>query len=328
VTHLVRLDDVTDTVRGGAISIGNFDGVHLGHAALLAKVRAEADRLGGPAVAVVLDPHPAAILRPDRVPPRLTGLERRAELVSPLGIDFLVVCPVSAEFLRMSAETFFDDLVLRRLGARAIVEGPNFFFGHQRKGDVAYLESLCRVHGIELMVVEPHERPVTRASLRRPGNRGDSGMISSTRIRDLIARGEIEAATELLGHPHRIRGRVVRGDGRGRTIGFPTANLTEIDVMVPAPGVYGGVAMPARDPRGAAIHIGPRPTFEAHGGEQVEVHVLDFEGDLYGQWLQVDLLTHVRDIARFESADQLIEQLSDDLRTIRHRLPERHDSSN
>lgn len=315
VTAIVPLDEVSDAVRGGAISIGNFDGVHLGHAALLAHTRHLADRIGGPAVAVVLDPHPAAILRPEKTPPKLSWIQRRAELMAPIGIDYLVVCPTSADFLRLSAETFFDLLIRTQLAAKGVVEGPNFYFGHQRGGNVELLRALCDQHTIEMLIVSPTHRPSSADGLQ--GNNRTSQMISSTRIRRLLAGSRIGEATELLGHPHRIRGRVVSGDQRGRKIGFPTANLAAIDVLVPGPGVYGGVAWVDGEAFRAAVHVGPRPTFTTADQRRVEVHLLDFCGDLYGQMLQVDVVSRVRDIARFESATELADQLARDVQTIR-----------
>ena len=306
MTQLVPLDRIADPARGGVISIGNFDGVHRGHAALLGRVRALADRLGGPAIAVVLDPHPAAILRPERAPAKLTWLERRAELLEPLGIDFLVACPTSREFLKLSAETFFENLVRDQLNAKGIVEGPNFFFGHRRGGDIETLRRLCQRDQIVCEVAEPTEA-------------GDQ-LISSTRIREAIRRGDVEAAAGMLGRPHRIRGRVIGGAGRGRQIGFPTANLDELDVLAPGPGVYGGrVVMPDATYH-AAIHIGPNPTFGENAQSKVEIHLLDYTGDLYGRPLLVDFDVRVRDIARFESAEQLSEQLARDVQTVRERL--------
>jgi riboflavin kinase/FMN adenylyltransferase len=306
VTQITSLANVSDVHRGGVISIGNFDGVHRGHAMLLTEVRRLADHWRGPAVAVVLDPHPAAILRPQQLPARLSWIERRAELMTPLGIDYLIVCPTTREFLQQSAETFFQQLVVDRLGAKAMVEGPNFFFGRGRQGDVGTLQQLCRQSDIELSIVQP-----TKAGEQ---------MISSTRIRHLLAEASVEPAIGLLGSPYRIRGRVIGGAQRGRKIGFPTANLSEIDVVVPAQGVYGGTAITDGQRYSAAIHIGPSPTFEQDGRASVEVHLLDFDGDLYGQTLLVDFVMHVRDIARFDSADKLAEQLTRDVQFIRSRL--------
>jgi riboflavin kinase/FMN adenylyltransferase len=308
---------ILDSIQGGVVTIGNFDGVHLGHAALLSEVRRFATELGGPAVAVVLDPHPASILRPERAPKRLTWIERRAELMHALGIDALVVCETTPTFLNMTAAEFFDTLVVGRLRARAMIEGPNFFFGRDRGGDVALLKELCGTNQLDLRIVEP--------------TNVDAEMISSTRIRGLLESGKVEPAARLLGIPHRIRGTVAEGAQRGRQIGFPTANLTDIDVVVPGPGVYGGIATLERDRGGklsydAAIHIGPSPTFESDGETKVEIHLLDYGGNLYGQVLLVDFMIHVRDIARFDSAERLVEQLDQDIHTIRSGLAPFHTS--
>lgn len=295
--------------RGGVITIGNFDGVHRGHAALLGRVRQRANDAKIPAVAVVLDPHPATILRPEHAPTRLTWIERRAQLMEPLGIDALVVCRTSKAFLSMPAADFFKSIVVGHLNAQAMVEGPNFFFGRDRGGDIITLGDLCRDRQIDLEIVEP-----TRV--------GDQ-MISSTRIRQRLDEGQVREAAELLGAPYRIRGTVSQGAGRGRKIGFPTANLTGIDVVVPQPGVYGGYARLDGESSAAhlaAIHIGPNPTFESDGEWKVEIHLLDQQGDLYGQLLLVDFHTRVRDIARFDSADVLVQQLNQDIKTIRTRL--------
>lgn len=269
-----------------------------------------ADRIGGPAVAVVFDPHPAAILRPEAAPEKLTWLQRRAELLRPIGIDYLVVCEVTTEFLQISAARFFEQLIAGQLAARGMVEGPNFFFGHRRQGDVELLRSLCQRQGVGLQIIPPTLSTLT----------GREGMVSSSRIRDLIRVGRVEAANQLLGHPHRIRGQVVEGDRRGRTIGFPTANLAGVDVLLPGPGVYGGLAIVQGVSHPAAIHLGPRPTFELSDAPQVEIHLLDFSADLYGQTLQVDVVTQVRDIARFDSAELLVEQLARDVLMIRDQL--------
>ncbi len=323
MTEIVPLTNVTPTldpsvagrlesIQGGVITIGNFDGVHLGHAALLQQVRRLASELGGPAVAVVLDPHPASILRPDKAPTRLTWIERRGELMDRLGVDALVVCETTREFLRMTAGEFFNSLVIGHLDARAMVEGPNFYFGRDRGGDVAKLRQLCRSQQIDLRIVQP--------------TMVDGDMISSTRIRGLLESGQVERAAELLGTPHRIRGKVAPGAQRGRQIGFPTANLTEIDVVVPAPGVYGGVATIGQSRHLAAVHIGPNPTFEHNGEAKVEVHLLDYRGDLYDQMLLVDVMINVRDIARFDSAEHLVEQLDQDIAMIRTRLTSPRDT--
>lgn len=294
-------------LRGGAISIGNFDGVHRGHAALLTQVRELADRVGGPAVAVALDPHPSVILRPDKAPPKLTSIARRAELMGQHGIDALVVCRTGDGLLKLTAEQFFGSLVRQSLNARAMVEGPNFFFGRDRGGDIESLGAMCSESGIDLRIADP--------------TIVDGQMISSTRIRGLLAAGEIEAANELLGHPFRITGTVAAGAGRGRTIGFPTANFGSIETVVPGPGVYGGRVWLGSETHLAAIHIGPNPTFDDDAATKVEVHLMDYDGDLYGMTMGVDVCLRARDVAKFESSDDLIQQLHRDVDAIR-RHPE------
>ena len=309
MTRIIRLSELYDStglqqfVAGGAVSIGNFDGVHLGHGELLKKNRKMADEVGGPSVAVVLDPHPAVILRPDKAPPKLSSIEQRAERMEQFGVDALVVCETTTKFLQLTAKEFFEVLVVGQLDAEAMVEGPNFFFGRDRGGDIKVLAELCQQHGVELRIVEPTE--------------SGSQMISSTRIRSLLANGEVSKAAELLGDHYRIDGTVESGASRGRSIGFPTANLTDIEMVVPAIGVYAASAISNQQHYKAAVHIGPNPTFETDTAVKVEVHLLDFDDDIYGQTLSVDFVARVRDIAQFESVEELIDQLNCDIANVR-----------
>ena len=304
-TYSESAEELPPSILGGVISIGNFDGVHLGHRTLLREVHKQADVIDGPAVVVIFDPHPATILRPGQSPPRLTWIERRAELLDQAGIDFLLVCETTRNFLNLSADAFFQSLVVDQLQARAVVEGPNFFFGHGRGGDVALMGELCEQNNIDFAVMRPTE---------------DSGeMISSTRIRHLLVAGKIDEANAILGTPYRLRGSVTEGEKRGRKIGFPTANLTNIDVVTPGPGVYGGFVWIDGKSYDAAVNIGSNPTFD-DDSLKVEIHALDFSGDLYGAALQLDVICHIRDVARFESAEQLVEQIDRDVHTIRTRL--------
>ncbi len=286
--------------------MGNFDGVHRGHAALVARLRKLADTLAGPAVVMTFDPHPAALLRPGSEPVRLTEIERRAELLGRLGVDHVVVCRTTQALLRLSAREFFDQVLLARLGARGIVEGPNFFFGRDRQGNVERLKTFCDDTDVACEIAE--------------ATVDAEQLVSSTEVRRRIADGEIDEANRLLTAPYRISGVVVRGDRRGAALGFPTANLSDFRTLVPGPGVYASrVELPHIPGRSflAATHIGPNPTFEERGQSKVEVHLLDFQGDLYGQRLQVDFVGRVRDIARFESVESLVEQLHRDIHAVR-----------
>jgi len=281
--------------------VGNFDGVHRGHASLLAQTKHLADRLGGPSIACLFEPHPIAILRPELAPQRLTTAQERARRMSPLGIDFLVVCRTSPGLLNLTAEQFFAGLVEQNLKARGIVEGENFCFGKDRNGDVELLRQLCDHAGIEFQVAEM---------------RSENGeMISSTRIRDLLDGGDVHTAAEFMACPHRITGRVERGDGRGRTIGFPTANLHEIDAFIPAAGVYAALASADDQDYSAAVHIGESPTFRSGDAQKVEVHLIGFSGDLYDKAITVQFIRRIRGTMRFASAEDLANQLVIDLQS-------------
>lgn len=311
MTEIVSLSDISSARIGaalhcGVLSIGNFDGVHLGHASLLGQTRRLADELGGPAIACLFAPHPIAILRPELAPKRLTSVDERARRMKNLGIDYLVACRTSQDLLDLSARSFFDSLVRDNLRCRGVVEGENFCFGKDRGGDVILLRQLCTENGIEFRTAE----------MESSGGQ----MISSTRIRDSIAAGDVRSAAIMMSAPHKICGIVAHGDGRGRTIGFPTANLENIDVVIPASGVYAGTAFTEGRDRPAAIHVGESPTFGSGEPTKVEVHLIDFDGDLYGQNLSVQFIDRVRGAIRFDSASALINQLQQDLQSVQQML--------
>lgn len=297
---------VDAALHGGALSIGNFDGIHVGHASLLARTRAMAERFGGPAIACVFDPHPIAILRPEAEPKRLTTIEERARRLGRIGIDYLVVCQTSRDLLDFTAEEFFQTLVIDNVRCRGMVEGENFCFGKDRGGDVDLLRTACGRESLEFEAM--------------PMRAIAGEMISSTRIRECLLAGEVRAAKDMMATPHRVTGTVIHGDARGRTIGFPTANLQAIDVVIPAPGVYAAIATVDDKRFQAAVNVGRSPTFGAGHASQVEVHLLDFDGDLYGQALSVDFIDRVRDIAKFDSAAALANQLRQDIESTRNLL--------
>jgi riboflavin kinase / FMN adenylyltransferase len=300
--QLIRdLARLPEELRGGAVSIGNFDGVHRGHARIVSRLLARAGEVGGPAVAFTLDPHPAKLLRPDAAPPDLCSTERKARLLERLGVDGLVAYPTDRALLDMEAEEFFDSVVRERLAARAVVEGHDFFFGHNRGGNVELLDRLCRRTGMVLDVVEPVE--------------ADGEPISSSRIRELVRRGGVDRARAMLTEPYRIRGQVVRGAGRGAALGFPTANLTGIDTLVPGAGIYAGRAWVrgCEVPYPAAISVGSNPTFD-ESDLKVEPYLIGYDGpSLYGQALEIDFLARLRDIVRFDSVVELVGQMERDV---------------
>lgn len=298
------LSGITDSLRGGAVAIGNFDGVHLGHAMLASRLVAASRSVDGPAVVFTFDPHPVRILRPEAAPPPLTWTDRKAELLGQLGVDAVIAYPTDTQLLELSAQDFFRQIVVERLAAREVVEGANFYFGRGRAGTIDVLRRLCVSAGIGLDLVEPviiGGEPV-----------------SSSRVRKLIADGQVDEADRLLTAPYRVRGMVRHGAGRGMKLGFPTANVDAIDTLLPGPGVYAGRAMAQGSPWPAAISVGPNPTF----GEQamkVEVHLIDFRGSLYGEPMEVDFLSRVRDIQRFDNVPALLKQIESDVAEARRR---------
>lgn len=307
-----RMSDLPDDLRGGALSIGNFDGVHRGHAALVSRLKDFADRMDTATIVFTFDPHPVRLLRPDEAPPPLTWTNRKADLLAAIGVDAVVAYPTDRELLQLSAHEFFERIVVDAIGARAMVEGPNFYFGRGREGDIALLETLCRKHDIELAIVPPVKV--------------DGELISSSRIRDLIRQGDVSRAARMLTQPYRIRGLVTHGAARGKQLGFPTANMDGIDTLIPAMGIYAGRAYVDGRPHWSAIHIGPSPTF----GDQVpkvEVHILEFENSIYGQPIEVDFIERLRDIRQFDSTDELIEQMRQDVARTRQ-IARRFDTSN
>jgi riboflavin kinase/FMN adenylyltransferase len=298
--------------QGGAITIGNFDGVHRGHQAIIGQVRRLADEVHGPAIVFTFDPPPARLLRPNEAPEALTVIERRTELLTQLGIDFVVVCRTTMDLLSLEPEQFFEQIVINKLRTKAIAEGENFRFGRKRRGDIAMLRQLCRDRDVRFSLLEPQK------------DGGD--WISSTRIRTQIELGNIADANRLLLEPYRISGWVGRGAARGRTLGFPTANLERIPVLCPPLGVYAGRVACRRGPSGdatnavendptgypVAINIGPNPTF-GETATKVEAHIVGFDGDLYGYELAIELLDRMREVRRFESKEHLLAQLTMDI---------------
>ncbi len=280
------------------MAIGNFDGVHRGHARIIERLVAMAAHVGGPAVVFTFDPHPVRLLRPDLAPPPLTWTDRKAELVSELGVDAMIAYPTDMQLLQLSPRDFFDRIVREHLDAKAVVEGPNFFFGHNRAGTIDVLRSLAGQAGIAIEVVPQVEI--------------DGDIVSSSRVRQLLADGRVDAARQLLTQPYRLRGMVTHGAGRGASIGFPTANLEAIDTLLPAEGVYAGRGREGGRIWPAAINVGPNPTF-GEEAKKVEIHLVGCDEPMYGRPLEVDFLSRLRDIRPFDSVEALKAQLARDV---------------
>ncbi len=299
--HVIRhVYDLPPIARGGAVSIGNFDGVHHGHARIVSQLLDRAAEVRGPAVVFTFDPHPARLLRPEACPPPLTWTERKAELLADLGIDWVVAYPTDMALLSLSPREFFDRVIIDALDARAVVEGPNFFFGKNRAGNVETLAEFAAAAGIALDIVTPIEV--------------DGAVASSSRVRDLVKLGRVGEARQWLTSPYRIRGLVTHGAGRGAELGYPTANLEGIDTLLPAHGVYATVAWVRGRAAPAALNLGPNPTF-GDMATKVEVHLIGTDTSLYGQILEVDFLERLRDTRSFASVDELTRQLATDVAT-------------
>lgn len=305
------LQQLPPQIQHGALTIGNFDGVHLGHAQIARQVRSRADEVQGPAVVFTFDPHPVRLLRPELAPPPLTWTRRKVELLGSLGIDAVIAYPTDHDLLNLSPHDFFQQIVIQKLAAKAMVEGPNFNFGKDRAGDTTTLAHLCGQHRVQLDIVPPYTMP------------GETEFVSSSRIRKLIAAGDVSLAGQMLTQPYRIRGMVTHGAGRGAQLGIPTANLEAVDTLVPALGVYAGLAYRGDETFGAAIHIGPNPTF-GDLVRKIEVHLIGYAGSLYGEPLEVAFLAKLRDVATFSGVDQLRQQLHADIRQAKKIFAENH----
>ncbi len=289
----------------GAVALGNFDGVHLGHQELVRQLRerSAAERL--PAVALTFDPHPLTVLAPARAPVPLTTLDERARLLRAAGLDGVVALPFTEELSQCPAEEFARRYLAEWLRARWVAVGDGFRFGRGRAGDAALLAREGEQLGFGVLVVPP----VLEGGLP----------VSSTRVREALGSGAVEVAARLLGRPHRLRGHVVEGARRGRTLGFPTANLVPPGVALPADGVYAGWVWLDADRRPAVVNVGRRPTFD-HGELRLEAHVLDWAGDLYGRELELAFVARLRGEQRFEGPDALVAQIRRDLARARELL--------
>jgi riboflavin kinase/FMN adenylyltransferase len=299
---------------GTAVTIGAYDGVHLGHRHLLSTLKVRAAERGLRSTVVTFDRHPASVVRPESAPLLLTDLDQKLELLADCGIDLTLVVPFDADRAAESAEDFVTEVLVGTLGARSVVVGEDFHFGHGRRGNVALLRRMGDQDGFDV------------EGVALAGHTGDA--VSSTRIRQLVADGDVAGAAGLLGRPHQVRGRVVHGDGRGgASLGFPTANVAvPAEIAVPGVGIYAGrYQRPDGTEHLAAISVGRRPTFyDPAAGEAaaplVEAFLLDFDGDLYDEPARVSFVARLRDERRFEQVEDLIAQMRRDVVAAREVL--------
>jgi riboflavin kinase/FMN adenylyltransferase len=302
ITTLRYSETPSHDFRGGIVCIGNFDGVHRGHAALLKEARQVADGQKAPVIAMTFDPHPMALLTPERYQPPLTTVQDRARLLHTIGADHVVILQTTPELLALSPHYFFETIIAQALQAKGMVEGFNFRFGHHREGSNDLLRQLCEANKMAF-------REVSAFAL-------NGQVVSSSRVRDALNDGNPPQAHDLLNRHYRIRGIVGTGAKRGRTIGFPTANLELIATLLPVDGVYAVKAVHSGGTHTGAANIGPNPTF-GEGARKIEVHLLDFSGDLYGQTIEVAFLERLRATQPFPNVDALLKQLQHDVAEAR-----------
>lgn len=291
------------------ITIGAYDGVHVGHRAVINQVRERAQALNASSVVVTFDRHPASVVRPDMAPKLLTNTEQKLELLAETGVDATVVVSFSPEQARETPVDFVERLIVNVLRAQSVIVGSDFHFGHMRQGNVAMLREMGERFDFTC-------DPVVLI----PRADGVDEPVSSTAIRRALAGGEIDTATRMLGRPFEVRGSVVKGDQRGRTIGFPTANV-EIPpgMCIPSDGVYAGMyKRPDGSEHACAINLGRRPTFYVNAAHSLlEAHLLDFSGDLYGEVAAVEFVAFLRSEKQFAGIDELKSQLAVDIEHAR-----------
>ena len=289
------------------LTVGNFDGVHRAHQQIIAQAKSFAAQTGGPVVVLTFEPHPLTVVAPSKAPPRLSPPNEKIRCLADSGANIIVVARSEPELLGMDAECFIKEVLIDRFRPTHIVEGPSFGFGRGRRGTPELLSEVASPFGCSLQIVSPVTVRI---------DDGEALMVSSSLIRRLLADGRVRHATQCLGRPYALIGWVVHGDGRGRRIGIPTANVAIADQLVPGEGVYSGRAVVDQGAFSCAISIGRTPTF---GGshQQVEAHLLGFDGDLYGKPIRVEFAQWLRGQARFASSRALTDQVRRDIEAVR-----------
>jgi len=304
-----RIEDIEIPLKKAVVTIGNFDGVHIGHQALLHTVVEKAAFIQGTSAALTFDPHPMRILKTQEQPPLITLKEQKSELIARSGIDVLIQIPFTMEFAAITAREFVENLLIQRIGMKAMVVGKDYTFGRNREGNLKLLQQWAPKLNYEVLVVD----------WIQPAN-GISHRISSTRVRELVMDGWMDEARKLLGRYYQIRGKVATGRNRGgRLLGFPTANINLQDELCPKQGIYAvTVEHQGRTYQGVA-NIGYSPTFEDHIFT-VEVHIMDFEKNIYGDTIRVNFIERQRDEIKFDSIDALAKQIRLDIENARQIL--------
>ena len=301
-----HLDKISTPFTNAVITIGNFDGVHIGHQALFHEVIEKADAIGGTSVAMTFEPHPMRVLKHNNHPPLITLYEQKQELIQRTGIDVLICIPFTTEFASMPARQFVEDLLVKNIGMKAIVVGEDYSFGKDREGNLEVLRSFAASLNFEVIVADWIKIAKTFPD-----------RISSTRIRELVMDGQMAAAQKMLGRNYQVRGIVVTGRDRGgKLLGIPTANINLHDELCPKTGIYAVTVECHGVQHNGVANIGYSPTFEEHEFT-VEVHLLDFNADIYDEKIRVDFIQRIRDEKKFSNISDLIEQIKEDIAKAR-----------
>ena len=303
---ITDLNDITTPYPNAVVTIGNFDGVHKGHQAILHQVIEKAEAINGTSVAITFEPHPLKVLSDEGAPPLITLYEQKVELIEQTGIDVLICTPFTQSFAAVSAESFVEDILIHKIGMKAIVIGKDYKFGKDRRGSVDFLRKYAETYCLEVVVAG--WIPVSAQIPNR---------ISSTRVREIVMEGRVEDARHLLGRYYQIRGEVVTGRQRGGPmLGFPTANIKLVDELCPKMGVYAVTVEWKKKKYKGVANIGYAPTFDDHLFT-VEVHLFDFKNDIYGETIRVNFIKRIRDEKRFSGIEELSAQISRDIESAR-----------
>jgi riboflavin kinase / FMN adenylyltransferase len=296
------IKSIETPIANAVVTIGNFDGVHLGHQALLQTVVEKAHGIGGAAVALTFDPHPMRVISANGHPPLITMKEQKSELIARTGIDILLQIPFTQEFASISARSFIEDLLVRHVGMKILIVGNDYTFGRNREGNLDLLKQWAPEMDFEVIVLD-WIQPINDIA----------GRISSTRVRELVMAGRMEEAKRLLGRNYQIRGIVASGRNRGgRLLGFPTANINLQDELSPKQGIYAVTIEHGAEIFQGVANIGYSPTFDDNVFT-VEVHILDFKKDIYGETIRVNFIQRLRDEIKFQSIDALAAQIRLDI---------------
>ncbi|MCJ7772406.1 MAG: bifunctional riboflavin kinase/FAD synthetase [Desulfobacterales bacterium] len=297
-----KLNDIKEPFKNAVITIGNFDGVHIGHQSLLHEVVEKAAEINGTAIAITFEPHPMRVLKKKNHPPLITLYEQKIELIEKSKINVLICIPFNKTFAALSAREFIEDILVKKIGMKAIIIGKDYTFGKNREGDIALLKRFAVEMGFKVIlndwIIAPHNK---------------FSRISSTAIRNLVIEGKVDDAQKMLGRYYQVRGKVIQGRDRGgKLLGFPTANITLNDELVPKAGVYAVTVECLKSQYQGVANIGYSPTFDDHLFS-VEVHLLYFKKDIYGENIRVNFIQRIRDELKFSNINELSEQIKKDI---------------